>query len=91
MGGVWGGFGCCAPRYRRPFPQPSGSGRRPLRPAGRGLRHGVYGGGRFVDRRLVSFLGVKWLGGRAGVGVWVFVDGSRVVPSGLVVLVSFKR
>jgi hypothetical protein len=38
------------------------------------MRHVVYREGRFVDRRLVRFLGVKWLGGGAGVGVLVFFD-----------------
>jgi hypothetical protein len=40
-----------------------------------GTRHGVYGGGPFVDRRLVRFWAVKWLEKGAGVGVLFFDDG----------------
>jgi hypothetical protein len=39
------------------------------------MRHGVYRGGQFVDRRLAGFLGMKWLEKSAGVGVLFFDDG----------------
>jgi hypothetical protein len=38
-------------------------------------RHALYGRGRFADRRLAGFLGMKWLEKDAGVGVLFFDDG----------------